>query len=102
MNIGTIVTPNSKGQIVIPKSIRDQLGIFPDTSLQIRAIDDGLLIQPVADVFVRSDVRTRNAALLEVLKKTAGAWKDDRDWPKMEAKRRKIELAATRRNKMAW
>lgn len=102
MNIGTIVTPNTKGQIVIPKSIRDQLNITKDTALHIRTIGDDVIIQPVVDVVVRSDVRTKNALLLEILKKTAGAWKNDKEWPKVEAKRRKTELRATIKNKNAW
>lgn len=102
MNISAIVTPNEKGQIVIPKSIRNKLGITKHTSLQIRAVGEDILIQPLVGVVVKADVKERNAILLEVLKTTAGAWSDDKDWPKIEKSRRKIELAASRKNKAAW
>jgi antitoxin PrlF len=39
------VTLAERGQIVIPKEIRDALGIKPGTRLQIRVIDGRLLIE---------------------------------------------------------
>ena len=38
---------------------------------------------------------------LEVLKNTAGSWGGD-DWPKTEKRRKKIELAASRKRKRTW
>lgn len=102
MNIGIIVTPNIKGQIVIPKKIRDELNITEDTSLNI--LDDGktIYIHPIKEVSTISE--SDNSELLEVLKKTQGSWANE-DWgvyDREEKKRRKIELATTRRNKKAW
>lgn len=39
------VTLAERGQIVIPKEIRDELGIKPGTKLQIRVVDGRLLIE---------------------------------------------------------
>jgi antitoxin PrlF len=41
----TEVTLAERGQIVIPKEIRDALGIKPGTRLQIRVVDGRLLIE---------------------------------------------------------
>lgn len=102
MNIGIIVTPNTKGQIVIPKKIRDELNITENTSLNI--LDDGktIYIYPIKEVSTISE--SDNSVLLEVLKKTQGAWaKEDWDaYDRTEIKRKKIELASAVRNKKAW
>jgi len=39
------VTLAERGQIVIPKEIRDELGIKPGSRLQIRVLDGRLLIE---------------------------------------------------------
>lgn len=104
MNVGTIVTPNTKGQIVIPKKIRDGLNITKNTSLNIRVIDDGIYIHPITEVVTNSEEDKRHKALLQILKETQGAWADA-DWDaydKLEKRRKKIELAAAKRNKKAW
>jgi antitoxin PrlF len=41
----TEVTLAERGQIVIPKEMRDELGIKPGTRLQIRVVDGRLLIE---------------------------------------------------------
>lgn len=41
----TEVTLAERGQIVIPKELRDELGIKPGTKLQIRVVDGRLLIE---------------------------------------------------------
>ncbi len=102
MNIGTIVTSNIKGQIVIPKKIRDQLNITENTALNI--VDDGktIYIHPIKEVTAISDFD--NSAFYKILKKTQGAWADG-DWDRYdreEKKRRKAEILATKRNKKAW
>lgn len=102
MNIGTIVTPNIKGQIVIPKKIRDDLNITKNTALNI--VDDGktIYIHPVKEITTASE--SNNSQLLKVLKETQGTWANA-DWDaydRMEKRRRKIELAAAKRNKKAW
>lgn len=102
MNIGTIVTPNVKGQIVIPKKIRDELNITKNTALNI--VDDGktIYIHPIKEITTASE--SDNSKLLQVLKETQGAWANQ-DWgayDRMEKRRREIELASAKRNKKAW
>lgn len=102
MNIGTIVTPNIKGQIVIPKKIRDDLNITKNTALNI--VDDGktIYIHPIKEITTISE--SDNSKLRQVLKETQGAWAN-KDWgayDRMEKIRRKIELASAKRNKKAW
>lgn len=46
-------------------------------------------------------VRLSTKTNLKILEKTQGAWAGD-DWPETARKRRKIELAASRRRKAAW
>lgn len=48
----TIVS--SKGQIVIPASLRDKLGIKTGTRISIREHDDHLVLQPITEAFISS------------------------------------------------
>lgn len=102
MNIGTIVVSNIKGQIVIPKKIRDQLNITENTALNIVGDGKTIYIHPIKEVTAISDFN--NGALYAILKRTQGAWANE-DWStydKEEKKRRKVEILATKRNKKAW
>jgi AbrB family looped-hinge helix DNA binding protein len=45
---------SSKGQIVIPASLRDKLGIAAGTRLAIHSEKNHLVIQPITAAFVRS------------------------------------------------
>lgn len=101
MNIGTIVTPNTKGQIVIPKKIRNELDITPGKPFNVIASDGGIHIYPVSTVVTQEEQKNKNELLSDILKSTQGAWAGD-DWPKTEKRRRKIELEASRRRKNAW
>lgn len=47
MNTGTIVTPNTKGQIVIPQKIREALGITQNTPLQINQVGQAVILHPI-------------------------------------------------------
>ena len=51
-NLFTIVS--SKGQIVIPASLRDKMGIETGTRLAIHCEENHLVLQPVTDEFIRS------------------------------------------------
>lgn len=44
-----IVKTHAKGQIIMPKNIRDKLGIKPGKMLSIRLIDDHVEIKPLPD-----------------------------------------------------
>jgi len=94
----TISKPNAKGQVVIPKKIRDALGINAKMFLRISKIGDGVFMHPIADTHPSLE---RDSEFLRILKETQGAWAGD-DWDRQAARRRKIELAASRRRKKAW
>ena len=102
MNIGNIVEPNSKGQIVIPKKIRDHLGIGPGTSLNIVVRDDVIHLYPIIGITTKAEAEISHSRLLAVLDKTRGMWADDRDFDKRQKLRRKVELAASRKRKQTW
>ncbi|MBI4067270.1 AbrB/MazE/SpoVT family DNA-binding domain-containing protein [Candidatus Gottesmanbacteria bacterium] len=100
MNIGIIATPNQKGQIVIPKKYRDQLGITPHVPLNLIVKDNALHIYPIRGVETKPKIS--HAEFLKILKRTQGAWADDTTWDETRRRRRKIELAASERRKKAW
>ena len=99
MNIGVIVKPNQKGQIVIPKEIRDELDITENTHLNIVVRGEGVYIYPIDEVLTKVE---SESPYLTILKKTQGAWADDKSWDKTEKRRRKIELAASLSRKKTW
>lgn len=44
-----IVKTHGKGQIIMPKDIRDKLGIKPGTNISIALVDDHVEIRPLPD-----------------------------------------------------
>ena len=44
-----IVKTHGKGQIIMPKDIRDKLGIKPGTNISIDLVDDHVEIRPLPD-----------------------------------------------------
>ena len=44
-----IVKIHAKGQIIMPKEIRNKLGIKPGRSLSIKVVDDHVEIRPLPD-----------------------------------------------------
>lgn len=98
MNIGHIVQPNVKGQIVIPYRMRKSLGIDKDTSLQLSQVGESVVMRPVRGIVTSRD---KHQMLLEVLKKTQGAWRDVPLDPRGE-KREALELESTKKLKRAW
>jgi AbrB family looped-hinge helix DNA binding protein len=44
-----IVKTHAKGQIIMPKDIRDKLGIKPGTAVSINVVDDHVEIRPLPD-----------------------------------------------------
>lgn len=96
MKVGVITTINEKGQIVIPKQIRESLGV--DTSLALNVIlrGGGIYIYPIEEVITKIE---RDSIYLKILIKTQGAWAEE-NWGSLRKKRKKIELAASRRRKI--
>ena len=43
------VKTHAKGQIIMPKEIRDKLGIKPGSVLSVRLVDDHVEIRPLPD-----------------------------------------------------
>jgi AbrB family looped-hinge helix DNA binding protein len=43
------VKTHAKGQIIMPKEIRDKLGIKPGTALSVKLVDDHVEIRPLPD-----------------------------------------------------
>ena len=101
MNIGVIVKPNQKGQIVIPKEIRDELDIKENTHLNIVVRGEGIYIYPAEEVLTRAKSQSINSAYLEIIKQTQGIL-SLKPYYKNQKARRKLELAASRRLKTAW
>ena len=102
MKVGYITEPNSKGQIVIPKKIRDDLKIDENTPLNLNIVGDGIWIHPIQEVIITPKSTYSRKALLEALDKTRGIWASDLDFDKRTRIRRKIELKASRDRKKAW
>ncbi len=98
MKIGTITKTNQKGQIVIPKTMREELGIDAGVPLNLALKDNGIYIHPVDEVFAS---KGGESSYLDILEKTQGAWAKE-DWTTLKKKRRKIELSASRKRKREW
>jgi AbrB family looped-hinge helix DNA binding protein len=45
----SIVTTSSKGQVVIPKEVRDRVGINTGTKVMVKAVDDHVEIHPLPE-----------------------------------------------------
>lgn len=98
MKIFNISTTNAKGQIVIPKKMREALGITKDIPLTLILREGGIYIEPIKETLVSSDNRQ---VYLQVLEKTRGSWSGD-NWEKTEKRRRKIELRELKLRRKAW
>jgi AbrB family looped-hinge helix DNA binding protein len=98
MKIGIITQTNQKGQVVIPKKIRDKIGISEKVPLNIIIRGSGVYIHPITDVVGSLDSED---AYLAMLKRTKGKWQNE-DWEKIRKKRRQIELLASKKRKQKW
>lgn len=102
----TIIYSNSKGQITIPKRLRQELEINEKTPLATIGSAGKLILTPIESVNPKTRPWTpqRNKKLLEALLATKGSWseEDGKAWDEMRKRRRRIELAAARKNRAAW
>lgn len=101
MNIGTIVTPNVKGQIVIPKKIRDDLNISAGQLLNIIVSNGGIHMYPVSEVITQEETDNKRESLMQILKGTRGILKG-KSYYKNEKAMRKLELEEAKKRKQAW
>ncbi|MCA9372501.1 AbrB/MazE/SpoVT family DNA-binding domain-containing protein [Candidatus Woesebacteria bacterium] len=100
MKVGYLTTTNAKGQIVIPKVLRDALVITPETVLNIVPSSEGLYLYPVVDVVTATEIES---AFVSLLKNTQGAWgKEEKAIEKKRTDQKKIELAASKRRRQPW
>lgn len=98
MKIGTITQPNQKGQIVIPKQMREKLKITHSSMLNLILRENVIYIYPIEEVITKTN---REISYLELLKKTQGSWSKE-NWVGLRKKRRKIELGASTKRKQQW
>ncbi len=98
MKGGTIIKPNRKGQIVIPKEMRKFLGILADTHLHLLQRGHGIYVYPIKEVTGESFHETSYPALL---RETKGKWGKEEE-KVSSAQRRKTELLASKKRKTSW
>jgi len=98
MKVGSFTTTNDKGQLVIPKEMRDALGIDSSVTLNLVLAGNGIYVYPVEEFITKSETENSYAYLLE---KTKGKWADE-NWDEVEQNRSKIELEASKSRKNQW
>ena len=97
MKVGIIIQPNEKWQIVIPKHIRDSIGIDDTVPFNITARGKGVYLYPVTDVITSAN---SDNSYLSILAKTRGSWKNERGGQTIS--KRNLELAASHKRKKKW
>lgn len=98
MKIGTFTATNDKGQIVIPKEIRDALGIDTHVTLNVTLAGKGIYIYPVEEFITRAEGEN---SYIQLLEKTKGTWRDE-DWDEIREKKSNLELKASKSRKKSW
>lgn len=98
MKVVTITQANQKGQVVIPKKIRETLDIDVDTPLNLVLRGGGVYIYPVEEIITKTESEN---SFVNLLQKTKGKWAND-EWNKTKRKRKSIELKASRTRKQLW
>lgn len=98
MKISNYASPNKKGQIVIPKEIRDALGIDSRVTLNITVAGKGIYMYPVEEFITHAD---RENSYVKLLEKTQGKWGIE-DVEFDQHKRSTIELEASKNRKRIW
>lgn len=101
MKVGNIVESNIKGQIVIPKKIRDDLGISPGTALNVVVRDDGIYLYPIISVVTTEESEISHKAYIDLLKATQGILAS-KPYYKNEKAKIKLERESSLRRKKAW
>src|SRR5690606_13343089 len=97
MNLPLIAQANAKGQVVIPKTIREKLGITEGTLLSMILRDEGVYLFPAK----KANISKQN--LLKVLEQTRGAWGPaSPEELEREKKQHQVEIEASKRRRQAW
>lgn len=93
--------PNSKGQVVIPSKIREELGITEGVPLRFSVWGPGMYVMPME--VTPKNLAFDNGAVMAVLKRTQGSWGPaTAEEKRSEAKMKKMELTASRKARNAW
>lgn len=101
MKIGIITKTNSKGQIVIPKEYREELGIRNGDLLNIVISEKEIVITPVEEVYPKKKIDTKEYEKL--LEKTKGIWAATAEEDKKNEKiRRRKEKKRLNELRNAW
>lgn len=98
MKVGTVTTTNDKGQLVIPKEMRDALGIDSGATLNLVLAGRGIYVYPVEEFLTKSEAES---SYLQLLQKTKGTWADE-DWGGLRQQRSEVELKASENRKNRW
>jgi AbrB family looped-hinge helix DNA binding protein len=95
MKVGSFTTTNDKGQLVIPKEIRETLGIDSHTTLTVTLAGNGMYIYPVEEFLTKGETES---SYVQLLAKTQGMWADEQ----VDGQRKQMELDASRARKTSW
>ncbi|MDO8570752.1 MAG: AbrB/MazE/SpoVT family DNA-binding domain-containing protein [Candidatus Daviesbacteria bacterium] len=98
MKIGSFATTNNKGQIVIPKEMRDILAIDTNVVLNLILAGKGIYLYPVTEFLTKAE---GESSYLKLLEKTKGTWKNE-NWDKLREKKSKLELESSNLRKNVW
>lgn len=98
MKVGTFATTNDKGQLVLPKEMRNALGIDSSVTLNIVLAGKGIYVYPVEEFITKSETES---SYLQLLQKTKGTWSDE-NWDELQQKRSEVELRASEDRKKRW
>jgi AbrB family looped-hinge helix DNA binding protein len=96
MNLHPIVTPNPKGQLIIPLAIRKALKLQPTSPFEVSTIGDQIILKPI---YALKTSLGSHEHYLELLQSTQGSWAED---PDDHQKKHQFELQATAKAKQAW
>ena len=98
MKIGIFATTNGKGQLVIPKEMRNTLGINSRATFNLVLAGNGIYLYPVEEFITKAETES---SYLKLLEKTRGTWVNE-GWDKLQQKRSEVELKASKRRKSKW
>ena len=92
---------NTKGQFVIPKEQRDELGINPDTALLSKVAGKSIILTPVINIITEPNYRRE--AFLKVLENTMGAWgPETKEEKRLRERDRKEDLKSLKEKRKEW